>query len=109
MIMRKVRGQPRIAQGWSPLVIHYIVMQHTQGPPGQASTCSGPSEFVSDYLNDPKEALEKIMWSDETKINLSGINSTCCVKKKDNIQSHLNCEAWDEIMPWRCFSCCKED
>lgn len=84
------------------------ILQHAQGPPAQASTCLGPSEFASDHLNDPEEALEKIMWSDETKIKRFGLNSTRCVKK-DEIQSHLNCEAWGGIMPWWCFSCCKED
>ncbi len=41
--------------------------------------------FAKDHLDDPEEAWEKVMWSDETKIQLFGINSTCCVwrKKKD--------------------------
>lgn len=127
MITRKVRGQPRIAHedlvndlkrggtAVSKVRISYILCSHglkscstRKAPPAQASTCPGPSEFASDHLNDPEEALEKIMWSDETKIKLFGLNSTRCVKK-DEIQSHLNCEAWGGIMPWWCFSCCKED
>ncbi|KAI3356745.1 hypothetical protein L3Q82_003428 [Scortum barcoo] len=41
--------------------------------------------LVNDHLDDPEEAWEKVMWSDETKIELFGINSTRRVwrKKKD--------------------------
>ncbi|KAL0170480.1 hypothetical protein M9458_035076, partial [Cirrhinus mrigala] len=42
-------------------------------------------KFAKDHLDDPEEAWEKVMWSDETKIELFGINSTRRVwrKKKD--------------------------
>lgn len=42
-------------------------------------------KFASDHLDDPEEEWEKVMWSDETKIELFGLNSTCRVwrKKKD--------------------------
>ncbi|KAI4901651.1 hypothetical protein NFI96_012829 [Prochilodus magdalenae] len=42
-------------------------------------------KFVNDHLDDPEEAWEKDMWSDETKIELFGINSTRHVwnKKKE--------------------------
>ncbi|KAI3356592.1 hypothetical protein L3Q82_017789 [Scortum barcoo] len=42
-------------------------------------------KFANDHLDDPEEAWEKVMWSDETKIELFGINSTHRVwrKKKD--------------------------
>ena len=33
-------------------------------------------KFAKEYLDDPGEAWEKVMWSDETKIELFGINST---------------------------------
>ncbi len=41
--------------------------------------------FAKDHLDDPEEAWEKLMWSNETKIELFGINSTSRVwrKKKD--------------------------
>ncbi|KAI3351627.1 hypothetical protein L3Q82_020239, partial [Scortum barcoo] len=57
-------------------------------------------KFATDHLDDPEEAWEKVMWSDETKIELFGINSTrraICRKKKDEYPSqehHPNCEAW---------------
>ena len=31
--------------------------------------------FAKEHLNDPEEAWEKGMWSDETKMELFGINS----------------------------------
>ena len=33
-------------------------------------------KFAKEHLVDPEEAWEKVMWSDETKIELFGINST---------------------------------
>ena len=32
--------------------------------------------FAKEHLDDQEEAWEKVMWSDETKIELFGINST---------------------------------
>uniref|UniRef100_A0AAY5JY66 Transposase Tc1-like domain-containing protein n=1 Tax=Esox lucius TaxID=8010 RepID=A0AAY5JY66_ESOLU len=42
-------------------------------------------KFANDHLDDPEEEWEKVMWSDETKIELFGLNSTRHVwrKKKD--------------------------
>ena len=42
-------------------------------------------KFANDHLDDPEEEWEKVMWSDETKIELFGLNSTRRVwrKKKD--------------------------
>ncbi len=42
-------------------------------------------KFAKDHLDDPEEAWEKVMWSDETKILLFGKNSTrrAWMKKKD--------------------------
>ncbi|KAI3377556.1 hypothetical protein L3Q82_008722, partial [Scortum barcoo] len=34
-------------------------------------------KFASDHLDDPEEAWEEVMWSDETKIELFGINLPC--------------------------------
>ncbi|KAI3366944.1 hypothetical protein L3Q82_009590 [Scortum barcoo] len=39
-------------------------------------------KFANDHLDDPEEAWEKVMWSDETKIELFGMNSTCVWRKK---------------------------
>ena len=43
-------------------------------------------KFAKEYLNDPEEAWEKVMWSDEAKIELFGINSTCRVWRKRNAE-----------------------
>ena len=42
-------------------------------------------KFAKDHLDDPEEEWEKVMWSDKTKIELFGLNSTRRVwrKKKD--------------------------
>ena len=32
-------------------------------------------KFAKEHLDDPEEAWDKVMWSDETKIELFGINS----------------------------------
>ena len=42
-------------------------------------------KFANDHLYDPEEEWEKVMWSDETKIELFGLNSTRRVwrKRKD--------------------------
>ncbi|KAI3373022.1 hypothetical protein L3Q82_023459 [Scortum barcoo] len=45
-------------------------------------------KFASDHLDDPEEAWEKVMWSDETKIELSGINSTRRVRRKKKDEYH---------------------
>ena len=52
-----------------------------QGSSAEEGTCTGLSE---EHLDDPEEAWEKVMWSDETKIELFGINSTCRVWRKRN-------------------------
>uniref|UniRef100_A0AAY5KBZ6 Sleeping Beauty transposase HTH domain-containing protein n=1 Tax=Esox lucius TaxID=8010 RepID=A0AAY5KBZ6_ESOLU len=100
MIMRKVRDQPGTTQqdlvndlmragtsvskktisNTTPSWIK--IMQCTQGPPAPASACPGPS--ANDHLDDPEEEWEKVMWSDETKVELFGLNSTRRVwRKKD--------------------------
>ena len=37
----------------------------------------GRLKFANEHLNDSKEDWENVMWSEETKIKLFGINSTC--------------------------------
>ncbi|KAG1930308.1 hypothetical protein F2P79_022393 [Pimephales promelas] len=41
-------------------------------------------KFANDHLDDPEESWEKVMWSDETKIELFGHNSTNRVYRKNN-------------------------
>ena len=43
-------------------------------------------KFGKEHLDDPEEAWEKVMWSDETKIELFGINSTRRVWRKRNAE-----------------------
>ncbi len=42
-------------------------------------------EFAREHLDDPEEDWENVIWSDETKIELFGKNSTCRV---------TYCDAW---------------
>ncbi len=64
---------------------------------------------AKDHLDDPEEAWEKAMWSDETKIELFGINSTRRVwRKKDeynpkNITPTVK-HGGGNTMLWGCFS-----
>jgi len=46
-------------------------------------------KFANDHLDDPEESWEKVIWSDETKIELFGHNSTNCVWKKKNDEYHF--------------------
>ena len=41
-------------------------------------------KFAREHLNDSEKALEKVLWSDETKFQLFATNSTCCVWRKRN-------------------------
>ena len=43
-------------------------------------------KFAKEHLDDLGEAWEMVMWSDETKIELFGINSTCHVWRKRNAE-----------------------
>ncbi|KAI4883812.1 hypothetical protein NFI96_009985 [Prochilodus magdalenae] len=44
--------------------------------------------FAREHMDDPEEDWENIMWSDETKIELFGKNSTRCVWSKKNDEYH---------------------
>uniref|UniRef100_A0A8C7P3Q3 Transposase Tc1-like domain-containing protein n=1 Tax=Oncorhynchus mykiss TaxID=8022 RepID=A0A8C7P3Q3_ONCMY len=67
-------------------------------------------KFINGHLDDPEEEWEKVMWSDETKIELFGLNSTCCVwrKKKDEYNPKNNIptvkHGGGNIILWGCFS-----
>ncbi|KAJ0004848.1 hypothetical protein NQD34_011062 [Periophthalmus magnuspinnatus] len=67
-------------------------------------------KFASDHLDDPEESWEKVMWSDETKIELFGLNSTRCVWRKKNDEYHPKNtiptvkHEGGNIMLWGCFS-----
>jgi hypothetical protein len=99
MIMRKVRDQPKTTQQdlvndlkragttVSKKTISNTLRRHglkscgaRKVPllkPAHVQACR---KFANDHLDDP----EKVVWSDETKIGLFGMNYTCCVwRKKD--------------------------
>ncbi|KAK3561048.1 hypothetical protein QTP86_026390 [Hemibagrus guttatus] len=40
-------------------------------------------KFAREHLDDPEEDWENVIWSDETKIELFGKNSTCVVEEKE--------------------------
>ncbi len=44
------------------------------------------------FANDSEENWVKVLWSDETKIQLFGINSTRCVWRKRNAEHHPHCQ-----------------
>ncbi|XP_029307080.1 restin homolog [Cottoperca gobio] len=55
-----------------------------QGPPAPEGTCTGPFEASNEHLNDAEKVWEKVMWSDETNIEIFGINLTRHVWRKRN-------------------------
>ena len=67
-------------------------------------------KFAKEHLDDPEKAWEKVMWSDETKIELFGINSTRLVWRKRNSEYNpkntiptVN-HGGGNLMLWRCSS-----
>uniref|UniRef100_A0A8C7RAQ8 Tc1-like transposase DDE domain-containing protein n=1 Tax=Oncorhynchus mykiss TaxID=8022 RepID=A0A8C7RAQ8_ONCMY len=104
MIMRKVRDQPRTTRQdlvndlkragttVSKKTISNKLHRHglkscsaRKVPLLKPAHVQARLKFANDHLDDPEEEWEKVMWSDETKIELFGLNSTRCVwrKKKD--------------------------
>uniref|UniRef100_A0AAZ3NQ95 Transposase Tc1-like domain-containing protein n=1 Tax=Oncorhynchus tshawytscha TaxID=74940 RepID=A0AAZ3NQ95_ONCTS len=66
-------------------------------------------KFANDHLDDPEEEWEKVMWSDETKIELFGLNSTRCVWRKKDEYNPKNTiptvkHGGGNIILWGCFS-----
>ncbi len=101
MIMRKVRDQPRTT--WEELVndlkaVGTTVTKQNIGNTlrrnglKSCSTCKVPLlkkahvqahlKFANQHLNDSEKAWENVLWSDETKIELFGINSSRRVWRK---------------------------
>ena len=39
-------------------------------------------KFAKEHMDDPEEACEKVIWLDETKIELFGINSMLCLEEE---------------------------
>ena len=67
-------------------------------------------KFAKEHLDDPEEAWEKVMRSDETKIELFGINSTRHVWRKRNAEYNPKNtiptvkHGGGNLMLWGCFS-----
>ncbi|KAK3574747.1 hypothetical protein QTP86_017526, partial [Hemibagrus guttatus] len=74
------------------------------------SPCSKKYKPVCEHLNDLEESWVKVLWSDETKTELFGINSTRCVWRRRNAaydpkNTILTIKhGGGNIMLWGCFS-----
>ena len=110
MMMRKVRDQPSTTQeelvndlkavGTTVMKRTISNILHREGlkaccackvPLLKKAHVQARLKFAKEHLDDPEEAWEKVMWSDETKIELFGINSTRRVWRKRNAEyNHKN-------------------
>ncbi|KAK3521087.1 hypothetical protein QTP86_013380 [Hemibagrus guttatus] len=67
-------------------------------------------KFAREHLDDPEEDWENVIWSDETKIELFGKNSTCRVWRRKSAELHPKNtiptlkHGGGNIMLWGCFS-----
>ncbi len=67
-------------------------------------------KFANEHLNDSEKKWVKVLWSDETKIQLFGINSTCHVWRRKNAAYDpkntipTNKHGGGSIVLWGCFS-----
>ncbi|KAI4894579.1 hypothetical protein NFI96_018799, partial [Prochilodus magdalenae] len=129
MILRKVRNEPRITRqdlvndlNRPGTTVSKKTISNTLRRQGLKS-CSARKvpflkpthvkarlKFANDHLNDPEEEWEKVMWSDETKIELFGLNSTRHVwRKKNDEYNPKNAiptvkHGGGNIILWGCFS-----
>ena len=129
MIMRKVRDQPRTTRQdlvndlkRAGTTVSKKTISNTLRRHGLKS-CSARKvpllkpvhvkarlKFANDHLDDPEEEWEKVMWSDETKIELFGLNSIRRVwrKKKDEYNPKNTIptvkHGGGNIILWGCFS-----
>ncbi|KAK3533338.1 hypothetical protein QTP70_017182 [Hemibagrus guttatus] len=59
------------------------ILQHPQGPLLKKAHVQDHLKFANGPLNNSKKNWEKVLWSDETTIGLSGINSPCLEEEKN--------------------------
>ena len=129
MMMRKVRDQPSTTQeelvndlkavGTTVMKRTISNMLHHEGlksccackvPLLKKANVQACLKFANEHLDDPEDAWEKVMWSDETKIELFGINSTRHVWRKRNAEYNPKIiiptvkHGGGNLMLWGCFS-----
>ena len=122
MMMRKVRDQPSTTQeelvndlkavGTTVTKRTISNTLHREGllPLLKKAHVQARLKFAKEHLDDLEEAWEKVMWSDETKIELFGINSTHHVWRKRNAEYNPKNtiptvkHGGGNLMLWGCFS-----
>uniref|UniRef100_A0A6Q2YG97 Transposase Tc1-like domain-containing protein n=1 Tax=Esox lucius TaxID=8010 RepID=A0A6Q2YG97_ESOLU len=129
MIMRKVRDQPRttrqdlvndlkragttVSKKTISNTLHHDGLKSCSSrkvPLLKPAHVQARLKYANDHLDDPEEEWEKVIWSDETKIELFGLNSTRCVwRKKEDEYNPKNTiptlkHGGENIILWGLFS-----
>src|SRR4029434_1758733 len=73
---RKPLAKHYAVKSCSARKVHMLTKAHAQGR----------LKFANEHLNDSKEDWQNVMWSDETKFELFGINSTRRVWRGKNAE-----------------------